>query len=72
MNKYKQIILSDRYTIYHERKQGKSCARLADIIGKHRCTVDSELRRENVLLMVTILLKKQCFSKKPDNRNTSS
>ncbi len=45
MNKYKQITLSDRYTIYHERKQGKSCAEIADIIGKHRSTADRELKR---------------------------
>ncbi len=45
MNKYKQITLSDRYTIYYERKQGKSCAEIAEIIGKHRSTVDRELKR---------------------------
>ena len=45
MNKYKQITLSDRYTIYHERKQGKSCAQIADIIGKHRSSINRELKR---------------------------
>jgi len=45
MSKYKQITLSDRYIIYHERKQGKSCVEIADIIGKHRSTVDRELKR---------------------------
>jgi len=45
MNKYTQITLSDRYTIYHERKQGKSCAEIAKILGIHRCSIYRELHR---------------------------
>lgn len=45
MNKYTQITLSDRYTIYHERKQGKSCAAIAKNLGKHRSSIYRELHR---------------------------
>ena len=45
MNKYTQITLSDRYTIYHERKQGKSCAAIARNLGKHRSSIYRELHR---------------------------
>jgi IS30 family transposase len=45
MTKYTQITLTDRYTIYYERKQGKSHSEIADIIGRHRSTVGRELKR---------------------------
>jgi len=45
MNKYAQITLSDRYTIYHERKQGKSCTVIAKLLGKHRSSIYRELNR---------------------------
>jgi IS30 family transposase len=45
MNKYTQITLADRYTIYYERKQGKSCAEIANIIGRHRSSITRELKR---------------------------
>lgn len=45
MNKYTQITLSDRYTIYHERKQGEGCSEIAKILGKHRSTIHRELNR---------------------------
>lgn len=45
MNKYTQITLADRYTIYYERKQGKNCSKIANIIGRHRSSVTRELKR---------------------------
>ncbi|MCP5079237.1 MAG: IS30 family transposase [Psychromonas sp.] len=45
MNKYTQITLADRYTIYYERKQGKSYSEIADIVGRHRSTIARELKR---------------------------
>ena len=45
MNKYTQVTLSDRYTIYHERKQGKSLDEIALLLGKHRSTIYRELQR---------------------------
>ena len=45
MHKYTQVTLSDRYTIYYDRKQGKSYAEIATLIGKHRCTIDREFKR---------------------------
>ena len=45
MNKYAQITLSDRYTIYYERKQGKSYTVIAKILGKHRSSIYRELSR---------------------------
>ena len=43
--KYKQLTVGDRYTIYYERKQGKSYSQIADIIGRHRSTIARELER---------------------------
>jgi len=45
MNKYTQITLDDRYTIYHERKQGKSCSDIAKSLGMHRSSIYRELSR---------------------------
>lgn len=45
MKKYTQITLDERYTIYHERKQGKSCATIAQLLGRDRSTISRELKR---------------------------
>jgi transposase, IS30 family len=45
MKNYIQITLADRYTIYHHKKQGTSNAEIARILGRHRSTIDRELKR---------------------------
>ena len=46
MTKSTQITLTDRYTIYYERKQGKSHSEIADIIGRHRYKIARKLERK--------------------------
>ena len=45
MKKYTQITLAERYTIYHEKKQGKSYAEIARLLGRHRASISRELKR---------------------------
>lgn len=42
---YKQITSEERYTIYTLRKQGKSNCYIAKVLGRHRCTIGREIRR---------------------------
>jgi IS30 family transposase len=42
---YKQITSEERYTIYALRKQGMSLCYIAKILGRHRCTIGREIKR---------------------------
>ena len=48
--RYQQITSEERHTLAALRRQHRSCAEIADILGRHRSTIHRELKRKHVTL----------------------